>query len=74
MKLCRKAIMQFVDTHTAAYVGLKRKSKIESMATEIMKTGVKFKDACHVASAIYAGCKYFISIDKRAVKVPNQPN
>ena len=64
----RRAIMQFVDTHTAAYVGLERKGEIESMATEIMNTGVKFKDACHVASAIYAGCKYFISTDKRLLK------
>lgn len=64
----RRAIIQFVDTHTAAYVGSERKGEIESMATEIMKTGVKFKDACHVASAIYAGCKYFISTDKRLLK------
>ena len=33
-----------------------------------MQTGVKFKDACHVASAIYAGCDYFISTDKRLLK------
>jgi len=64
----RRAIMQFVDTHTAAYVGLERKGEIESMAAEIMNTGVKFKDACHGASAIYAGCKYFISTDKRLLK------
>ena len=64
----RKAIMQFIDTHTAAYVGLERKGEVESMAAEIMKTGVKFKDACHVASAIYAKCEYFISTDKRLLK------
>lgn len=33
-----------------------------------MKTGVKFKDACHVASAIYAECEYFISTDTRLLK------
>lgn len=64
----RKAIMQFVDTHTAVYVGVERKGEIESIAAEIMNTGVKFKDACHVASAIYAKCKYFISTDKRLLK------
>ena len=64
----RKAIIQFVDMHTAAYVGLERKNEIESMASEIMSTGVKFKDACHVASAIYAKCDYFISTDKRLLK------
>ena len=41
---------------------------IEARAAEIMKTGVKFKDACHVASAIYAGCEYFISTDIRLLK------
>lgn len=61
----RKAIMQFIDVHTAAYVGLERKDKIETMTSEIMNTGVKFKDACHVASAIYAKCEYFISTDMR---------
>lgn len=64
----RKAIMRFVDTHTAVYVGLERRDEIESMAAEIMNTGVKFKDACHVASAIYAKCTYFISTDKRLLK------
>lgn len=60
--------MQFVDTHTVPYVGLERKGEIESMAAEIMNTGIKYKDACHVASAIYAKCKYFISTDKRLLK------
>lgn len=64
----RRAIMQFVDTHAAAYVGLERKDEIISMATEIMSTGIKFKDACHVASAVYANCEYFISTDKRLLK------
>lgn len=64
----RRAIMQFVDTHATAYVGLERKDKIVSMATEIMSTGIKFKDACHVASAVYANCEYFISTDKRLLK------
>lgn len=64
----RKAIIQFVDIHTAAYVGSERKNEIESMASEIMSAGVKFKDACHVASAIYVKCDYFISTDKRLLK------
>lgn len=64
----RKAIMQFVDLHTAAYVGLDRKAEIEAMARGIMDTGVKFKDACHVASAIYAKCVFFVSTDRRLLK------
>lgn len=64
----RNTIMQFIDTHTAAYVGLERRKEIEAIAEKIMDTGVKFKDACHVASAVYASCEYFISTDKRLLK------
>ena len=41
---------------------------IETKAAEIMKTGIKYKDACHVVSAIYAECEYFISTDIRLLK------
>lgn len=50
------------------YVGAERAELIEPIAEEIMKTGVKEKDAYHVASAIYAGCEYFISTDIRLLK------
>ena len=42
--------------------------EIEEKARKIMETGIKFKDACHVASTIYAECSYFISTDKRLLK------
>lgn len=64
----RNAIFDFISKNTYAYVGDERKILIESEAAEIMKSGVKFKDACHVASAIYAKCEYFISTDIRLLK------
>ena len=64
----RNAILAFVDQYTAGYVGTEHIEEIEAEAAEIMKTGIKFKDACHVASAIYADCAYFISTDKRLLK------
>lgn len=33
-----------------------------------MEAGVKYKDACHVASALLAGCEYLITTDKRLLK------
>ena len=36
------------------------------------RPGVKFKDACHVASAVYAKCEYFISTDKRLLKYKSE--
>lgn len=35
-------------------------------------TGIKYKDACHVACAIYAGCDFFISTDMRLLKYTNE--
>ena len=64
----RNAIFDFISNNTYAYIGDERKVVIEAKAAEIMKTGVKFKDACHVASAIYAKCDYFISTDTRLLK------
>ncbi|MBR1599353.1 MAG: hypothetical protein IJ661_10665 [Lachnospiraceae bacterium] len=64
----KETIMQYIQENTSLYVGIERKEEIEKKANEIMQTGVKFKDACHVASAIYARCDYFISTDKRLLK------
>ncbi len=68
----RNAIFEFIQENAAGYVGDDRKKVIEAKAAEIMKTGIKFKDACHVASAIYAGCEYFISTDARLLKYNTQ--
>lgn len=64
----RNTIFDFITANTYAYVGDEHKAEIEARAKEIMETGVKFKDACHVASAIYAKCEYFISTDIRLLK------
>lgn len=41
---------------------------IAKMAEPIMRTGVKEKDAFHVACAMYAKCDYFITTDDRLLK------
>lgn len=64
----RNTIFNFMTENAFGYVGDNRKKVIETKAAEIMKTGVKFKDACHVASAIYAKCEYFITTDIRLLK------
>lgn len=64
----RNTIFDFITRNTYAYVGDEHKAEIEEKAAEIMKSGIKFKDACHVASALYAKCEYFISTDMRLLK------
>jgi len=43
-------------------------TKIELLADEIIKTGIKKKDATHLACSIIANCDYFITTDKRVLK------
>ncbi len=64
----RKSIVKFLHDNIAGYVGPERADSITPIADSIMETGVKEKDALHVASAIYAKCDYFISTDKRLLK------
>ena len=64
----RQAILQFIEEHSSLYVGDEWKKTVEENAKGIMATGVKFKDACHVASAILSHCAYLITTDKRLLK------
>ena len=52
----RENIEAYIRQYSSVYVSDERKAEIEQAAADIMRTGVKFKDACHVASAIYATC------------------
>ena len=45
-----------------------RREQLQAQIDEIMLTGVKYKDAVHVAYAVYANCIYFITTDTRLLK------
>jgi len=64
----KKAIERFIREYSRVYVSDRNKSEIGKYADEIMKTGVKEKDAYHAACAIIAQCKYFITTDDRLLK------
>ena len=64
----KQAIEAFIEDNSSVHVGYERQEQVESKAAEIMKSGVKYKDACHVASAILADCAYFLTTDKRLLK------
>ena len=64
----KKQIMEFLSKNEKLHVGHNGDEKITKKASEIMTTNVKEFDAYHVASAIYAGCEYFISVDYRLLK------
>ena len=65
-------IKKFIDAYTHTYVSEASSDKVKEIAGEIMNTGVKLMDACHIACSIIAGCDYFISTDKRLLKYQSE--
>lgn len=64
----KMAIERFIREYSSVYISHRNKNEIGKYADDIMKTGVKEKDAYHVACAIIAQCKYFITTDDRLLK------
>ena len=64
----KAAIASFIRENQSIYVNVADSDSISSDADQIMKTGVKFYDAYHVACAVYAGCDYFLTTDKRLLR------
>ncbi|MCR5166002.1 MAG: hypothetical protein K6C13_02110 [Oscillospiraceae bacterium] len=68
VRIRRDVINDFIEQNSSVHVGNDSTEKVREMARQIMDTGIKYKDACHVASAILAECDYLISTDKRLLK------
>lgn len=68
----KMAIEKFMKEYATFYVSNRNESSIKGYADEIMKTGIKEKDAYHVACAIMAECKYFITTDDRLLKYQSE--
>ena len=64
----KECILGFVESNAVGYVGEKRFSEVETLADEIMQTGIKKKDATHLTCSIIAKCDYFITTDGRVTK------
>jgi predicted nucleic acid-binding protein len=64
----KSAIKNFLEENVLDYVGSDKSEFIKSNAQKIMETGVKMKDACHIACAELMNCDYLLSTDKRMLK------
>jgi predicted nucleic acid-binding protein len=51
-----------------AVISVEKTPEIEAIAQPIMATGIKQNDALHIACAIKAGCRFFITTDRRLYK------
>ena len=64
----RSSIESFIDLYSSIYVSIDDIDRIKMLSKDIINTGVKAKDALHVACAIYSECDYFISTDRMLLK------
>lgn len=66
------AIEKFMKEYATLYVSNQNEEDIRKTAESIMRTGVKEKDAYHVACAIIAECNFFITTDDRLLKYQSE--
>lgn len=64
----KTAIGEFIQRNSAEYIDIDKAEEIKAKAEEIMKTGIKMKDAYHVACALCSSCSYFLTTDDRLLK------
>ncbi len=64
----KKSILEFIQSNSSVHIDFDRAEEVALKADEIMTTGVKMKDAYHVACAILSASDYFLTTDKRLLK------
>ncbi len=67
----RKGIGDFIEKTVSVFITSEQKAEVQTIAEEIMRTGVKEVDAAHIACAILANCDYFLTTDDRVLKYHN---
>ena len=68
----KTAIEKFMKENATLYVSNKNEKDIQKIAESIMESGIKEKDAYHVACAVMAGCNYFVTTDDRLLKYQSE--
>lgn len=68
----KMAIEKFMKEYATLYVSNKNEKDIAKIADAIMETGIKEKDAYHVACAVIAECNYFVTTDDRLLKYQSE--
>ena len=63
----KQHILHFMNEYAEFFIGKERESETLPLAKEIMLTGIKLKDAVHLACSIVAECDYFVTTDRRVL-------
>ena len=63
----REHIFNFVKEYASVYISARCINEIEPLSRDMMRSGLKKKDAIHLACSIIGECHYFITTDKRVL-------
>lgn len=64
----RKDTISHFFNNAVLYISEDNSKEIQDKAADIMKTGIKAKDAIHLACAIFGKCDIFLSTDIKLLK------
>ncbi|MCR4764357.1 MAG: hypothetical protein K5696_12595 [Lachnospiraceae bacterium] len=64
----RVNIQRFLQDYATVHVSEQMDDCVLEKVTAIENTGIKHKDACHVACAVLADCDFFLTTDDRLLK------
>ena len=67
-----RGVLDFIEGYATYFVSGSNNEPAISLTEEIMLSGIKLKDASHVACAIIANCDYLITTDKRLAKLQDE--
>jgi len=59
----------FIKNYKTIYVGVENLNELAEIIPGILNCGVKIKDAYHIASAILTECDFFVTVDKKLLRV-----
>ena len=63
----KEHILQFVNEFSSLFISEDCEGEIKPISDGIMKTGIKYKDAVHLACSMIEKCDFFITTDKRVL-------
>ena len=70
-KMRKICIENFMRKYISIYIDKSNHQRILENSTFVIETGIKDRDAYHIACAQIAHCDYFLSTDDRLLKYPS---
>lgn len=64
----KESVSNFMKMYSKIYIDMSFGERVLNLSEKIISTGIKPKDAYHIASAVLAECDYFLSTDDRLLK------